>query len=97
MLYLTDDSDLKMLNLTDAQVSQLSGKGIDSIGDLLSLRVSEWEKFCTKGLYRKLKQKLNNLHWDGQGVYLEEDKLIRIPLDQDKTIFIMARWDYCTI
>lgn len=93
MLYLTDDSDLKMLNLTDAQVSQLSGKGIDSIGDLLSLRVSEWEKFCTKGLYRKLKQKLNNLHWDGQGVYLEEDKLIRIPLDQDKTIFIMAKED----
>ena len=52
MLYLTDDSDLKMLNLTDAQVSQLSGKGIDSIGDLLSLRVSEWENFVLK-VYRE--------------------------------------------
>ena len=86
MLYLTYDSDVKMLNLTDGQVARLSGEGICTIGDLLSRRVSEWKKLFTKGLYRTLKQKLINLHWDGQGVYLEEDKLIRIPLDQDKTI-----------
>ena len=88
MLYLTYDSDVKMLNLTDGQVARLSGEGICTIGELLSRRVSEWKKLFTKGLYRTLKQKLINLHWDGQGVYAAEGNILQVPADDGNPVML---------